>query len=137
VLKPETPLSAETIMQNSQLEIIINSFPQVEAAVKLSRDGLPLDWRCRGSASIEEISSIAAGLVSFGYELELVSDASSAQLTVETDHGAMLVRAFEDDSLVLILSSRGCSVQDIETKMDEISIDITTKKKEISYGKNS
>jgi predicted regulator of Ras-like GTPase activity (Roadblock/LC7/MglB family) len=120
-----------------QLDAIVNTSPLVEAAIQLSKNGLPLAWRCRINVPVEEITSIAAGLFSMGFELELIPSKPAAQLSIETDHGAMLVRTLADNTLILILSARGCSLQTLEIKLDEMFIkNPLNHHKEISNGKN-
>jgi predicted regulator of Ras-like GTPase activity (Roadblock/LC7/MglB family) len=114
-------------MHNSKLDIILGTFPLVEVAIHLSMEGLPLDWRCRTNTPVEEITSIAAGLFSIGFELGMVSGGSGAQLSIDTDHGAMLVRSLPDSTLLLLMSGRGCSQQDVEIKLGEMFTDNNTK----------
>ncbi len=106
-------------MNHAQLDDIFNASSFIEAVIQLSRDGLPLAWRCRFDSSVEEITSIVAGLFTLGFELELISQKQTAQLLIETDNGAMLVRTIPDDTFILILSARGCPVQELEMKLDQ------------------
>lgn len=117
-------------LDHTQLDNIINTFQFVEAVIQLSKDGLPLAWRCRIDAPVEEITSIAAGLFSMGFELELVPNRLTAQLSIETDYGFMLVRTLSDNTLILILSTRSCSLQALEIKLDEMLVENSLNQKE-------
>jgi predicted regulator of Ras-like GTPase activity (Roadblock/LC7/MglB family) len=101
-------------MNQSHLEAIVNYSLLIEAAIHLSRDGLPLAWYSRVTASVEEIASIAAGLFSMGFELDLIPNKPDAQLSIETTHGGMLIRALSDNTIILILSNKDCSMQILE-----------------------
>jgi predicted regulator of Ras-like GTPase activity (Roadblock/LC7/MglB family) len=101
-------------MNHSDLEIIVNSSSLIEAAIQLTRDGLPLCWYCRTDASVEEIASIAAGLFSMGFELELIPHQPNAQLFIDTAHGGMVIKVLSDNTLILVLSYKNCTMQILE-----------------------
>jgi predicted regulator of Ras-like GTPase activity (Roadblock/LC7/MglB family) len=123
-------------MYQTQIDEIFSLSPFIEAAIQVSKEGLPLAWRCQSDASVEEIASIAAGLFSLGFELELLPKKQSAQLLIDTDHGTMLVRAMPNDALLIIMMARECSLQDIELKLDNNIFNQNPYLKEAHYGKN-
>jgi predicted regulator of Ras-like GTPase activity (Roadblock/LC7/MglB family) len=104
-------------MDQTLLDDIFAVSSLVEAVIHVSKDGLPLAWRCRSDISVEETASIVSGLFSLGFELDLVPDKNNAQLSIDTDHGAMLVQTMPDNTVVLVLTSRGGPMKEIEMKL--------------------
>jgi predicted regulator of Ras-like GTPase activity (Roadblock/LC7/MglB family) len=105
-------------MHQTHIEEIFESLPFVEAAVHVGQEGLPLAGRSRCGASIEEISSVAAGLFSFGLESGLVPERRTAQLSVAAEHGIMLIRMLPDATFLLLLITGGCPLNEIESALD-------------------
>jgi predicted regulator of Ras-like GTPase activity (Roadblock/LC7/MglB family) len=124
-------------MDNQELETIFNASPLIEAAVHFSREGLPLAWRCRYNESVEEIASIAACLFSMGFESGLIPEKENAQFSIAASNGGMLVRSLPDNTFLLVLSTRGYSLQTLERKLDDITFNNNFHQKEVGYGEIS
>lgn len=107
-------------MVQEKLDNIVNSSPSIEAALQMSKDGLPLLWNSRYDAPVEEIASIATGLFSMGFKLELLPKLPMARLSIETDHGSMVLRELPDATVVLALAARNYPIELLEIKVDEI-----------------
>jgi|WetSurMetagenome_2_1015567.scaffolds.fasta_scaffold226600_2 predicted regulator of Ras-like GTPase activity (Roadblock/LC7/MglB family) len=122
-------------MDQTELEEIFSTSPLVEAVIQVSKDGLPLAWRCRSDISVEETASLVSGLFSLGFELDLVPDKKSAQLSIDTDHGTMLMQTMPDNSVMLVLTSRGGPIKEIEIKL-AYAFHQNPVTKEVQHGKN-
>ena len=109
-------------MHQAHLHEIFATSSSVEAAIHIGRDGLPLAWRSRSDASIEAISSAAANLFTFGFELGLVPEDKSAQLAIDANHGIMLVRTLADGTFLCVLTTQGCSLQEMESILDTYEV---------------
>ncbi len=122
-------------MDQTQLDDIFATSPLVEAVIRISKDGLPLAWRSRSDISVEEIASLVSGLFSLGFELGLAPDKNNAQLSIETDHGAMQVQTMPDDTIFLVLTSQGGPIKEIDMKL-KCSFHQNHIPKEVQHGKN-
>lgn len=96
-------------MDRTVCEYIVKNAGSIEAAIIISGSGLPLAWHTRKNSSIDEVSSISAGLLAIARELHLFDTTSNASMVFETSFGALAVRAINADSLLVLCCTEGFS----------------------------
>ncbi len=85
------------------LDAVLRRVPQVEAVVRLSRDGLLLSRHARNAAAIEELSVVGADILHAVRESGLTRDEEKRRVTVEAEHGTMYLREMGDQTVMLVL----------------------------------
>jgi predicted regulator of Ras-like GTPase activity (Roadblock/LC7/MglB family) len=95
------------------LDVLLAGHAQVEAVIRMSRDGLPLASRTRADAPVDEIVSIAAHLFSAARDVRLLGD-DAGRLFVDAGHGSLYCRAIDADTLLLLLTNKKCTEQQLE-----------------------
>ena len=96
-------------MDQKACAYIVTNAESIEAAIVISSSGLPLAWHTRKESSIDEVSSISAGLLAIARELHLFDTTSNASMVFETAFGALAVRAINADSLLVLCLTEGFS----------------------------
>jgi predicted regulator of Ras-like GTPase activity (Roadblock/LC7/MglB family) len=92
--------------------------PTIEAIIRMSRDGLPLDSYTRGSKPVDEIVSIAAGLFAAAVEARLLRRSDSGRLLLCAEHGSLYCRAFDARTLLMVLTNEQQTEQQLDTLLD-------------------
>jgi predicted regulator of Ras-like GTPase activity (Roadblock/LC7/MglB family) len=101
----------------TRLDELFASSPLVEAVVQISRDGLPLAWRCRGDCPVEQIASVAAGLFSLGCEMGIAPEKKHGLLSIDTGRGVLLMQSMPDETFCCVMAAKGCPQSEIESKL--------------------
>jgi predicted regulator of Ras-like GTPase activity (Roadblock/LC7/MglB family) len=102
------------MIATDDFEMPLNENPWIEAIVRMSRDGLPLQSRSRSNMPVDEIVSIAAGLFSTAATSHLMRDDTSACMFINAEHGALYIKAEKGNTLLLVLTDRDCTEQQVE-----------------------
>jgi len=92
---------------------------QLEAVIRMSRDGLPLASHTRANAPADRLVSIAADLYSAAEEARLLGDGGAGRLFIDAEHGSLYCRAIDADTLLLLLTNSTCSEQQFERMFEE------------------
>jgi predicted regulator of Ras-like GTPase activity (Roadblock/LC7/MglB family) len=92
--------------------------PTVEAVIRMSRDGLPLDSYSRGSKQADEIVSIAAELFASAVEARLLRRSDSGRLLLCAEHGSLYCRALDARTLLMVLTNDQQTEQQFDTLLD-------------------
>jgi predicted regulator of Ras-like GTPase activity (Roadblock/LC7/MglB family) len=102
----------------NDFETLLEAHPSLEAVVRMSRDGLPLAALSRGNKPVDEIVSIVAGLYSSAMEANLIRDDNEGRLLFCAEHGSLYCRAFDDQTLLLLLTYDQKTEQQLEIMLD-------------------
>ncbi|MBD3314752.1 MAG: hypothetical protein GF344_03110 [Chitinivibrionales bacterium] len=87
------------------LQWIVESSPDIEAAVCVGKDGLPLTCYSRHPKALAAtIGTSAAGLFEAANGLGLLSTTHQAAVAVDVEHGTMYIKEVSCSTLVIVLT---------------------------------